>query len=113
MNKHQIIFGQILQDVSRMNRIDTKTISEKVLKFNEEFGEFSQELIKLLGFTHKPYDEEHFIEEAADSLQVLLSIQLAACELKGIEFYRVLVALLEKNKKWEAKSKEYTRDANI
>lgn len=112
MNRHQELFGLILQDISRLNRVDTKTISEKVLKFNEEFGEFSQELIKVLGFTHKPYDEEHFVEEAADSLQVLLSIQLAACELKGISYIRVLEALLEKNKKWEAKSKEYTRNTD-
>ena len=106
MNK----FDKILEDISRLNALDTKTIPEKVLKFNEEFGEFSQELIKLLGFTHKPYDEEHFIEESADSLQVLLSIQLAACKLKGISYSKVLDALLVKNKKWEAKSKEYTRD---
>ena len=106
MNK----FDKILEDIPRLNALDTKTIPEKVLKFNEEFGEFSQELIKLLGFTHKPYDEEHFIEESADSLQVLLSIQLAACKLKGISYSKVLDALLVKNKKWEAKSKEYTRD---
>lgn len=106
MNK----FDKILEDISKVNALDTKTIPEKVLKFNEEFGEFSQELIKLLGFTHKPYDESHFIEESADCLQVLLSIQLAACKLKGIPFNKILEALLEKNKKWEAKSKEYTRD---
>ena len=103
-------FEKVIVDVNRVNSLDTKTIPEKVLKFNEEFGEFSQELIKLLGFTHKPYDEEHFIEECADSLQVLLSIQLASCKLKNIQYDRVLNALLEKNKKWEAKSKEYTRD---
>jgi hypothetical protein len=111
-NRSQELFGIILHSVSRINRIDTKTIPEKILKFNEEFGEFSQELIKLLGFTHKPYDEEHFIEESADSLQVLISIQLAACELKGIPYVKILEALLEKNKKWEAKLKEYTRDGN-
>lgn len=111
-NRNQELFGIILHQISRLNRIDTKTIPEKVLKFNEEFGEYSQELIKLLGFTHKPYDEEHFIEESADSLQVHLSIQLAACELKGIPFQKVLETLLEKNKKWEAKLKEYTRDGD-
>jgi len=35
---------------------------------------------------------------------------MAACELKNIPYFKVLEALLEKNKKWEAKSKEYTRD---
>jgi hypothetical protein len=106
MNK----FEKVIADIERVNAMDSKSIPEKVLKFNEEFGEFSQELIKLLGFTHKPYDEEHFIEECADSLQVILSIQLASCRLKGIPYDKVLDALLEKNKKWEAKSKEYTRD---
>lgn len=103
-------FTEVIEDIKRLNDIDTKSIPEKVLKFNEEFGEFSQELIKLLGFTHKVFDEEHFVEESADSLQVILSIQLAACKIKGIDFNRVLDKVLEKNKKWEAKSKEYTRD---
>lgn len=103
-------FKQVIDDIERLNGLDSKSILEKVLKFNEEYGEFSQELIKVLGFTHKPYDEEHFIEEAADSLQVLLSIQLASCMLKGIDFEIVLDKLLEKNKKWEEKMKEYTRD---
>jgi hypothetical protein len=79
MNK---TFNKIVEDIERLNDLDSKSITEKVLKFNEEFGEFSQELIKLLGFTHKPFDEEHFVEEAADSLQVLLSIQLMSCKVK-------------------------------
>jgi len=103
-------FGKVIEDIDRLNGLDSKSIPEKVLKFNEEFGEFSQELIKLLGFTHKPFDEEHFIEESADSLQVILSIQLAACKLKGIDFTRVLDKVLEKDIKWENKMKEYTRD---
>jgi len=103
-------FEKIIKDIERLNELDSKSIPEKVLKFNEEFGEFSQELIKLLGFTHKPFDEEHFVEESADSLQVILSIQLAACKLKGIDFQRVLDKVLEKDIKWEAKMKEYTRD---
>lgn len=103
-------FKEVVEDIERLNGLDSKSILEKVLKFNEEFGEFSQELIKVLGFTHKPYDEEHLIEESADSLQVHLSIILAVCKLKGIKFERVLDKLLEKDKKWEAKMKEYTRD---
>jgi NTP pyrophosphatase (non-canonical NTP hydrolase) len=104
------VFSRILNDIDRVNDLDSKSIPEKVLKFNEEFGEFTQELGKLIGMTHKVYDEEHFIEESADSLQVLISIQLAACKLKGIPYDKVLYALLEKNKKWEAKLSEYTRD---
>lgn len=103
-------FKKVIDDIERLNGLDSKSIPEKVLKFNEEFGEFSQELIKLLGFTHKPFDEEHFVEESGDSLQVLLSIQLAACRLKGIDFERILDKVLEKDKKWEEKMKEYTRN---
>jgi hypothetical protein len=77
------VFSKILADVERVNNLDTKSIPEKVLKF---------------------------IEESADSLQVLISLQLAACKLKGIPYEKVLYALLEKNMKWEAKLSEYTRD---
>ena len=107
--KKLILFYNVIEDIKRVNKVDTKTIPEKVLKFNEEFGEFSAEAIKALGITHKPYDEEHLIEEAADALQVLLSIILALFKLKGIKFTKVLAKIIEKNKKWEAKCKEHTR----
>lgn len=106
MNK----FKKIIADIERLNGLDSKSIPEKFMKFDEEFGEFATETIKLLGFTYKPFDEEHFIEEAADALQTILSIQLSACRLKGIDFERVLDMILEKDKKWEAKMTEYTRD---
>ncbi len=106
MNK----FKKIIDDIERLNGLDSKSIPEKFMKFDEEFGEFATETIKLLGFTYKPFDEEHFIEEAADSLQSLLSIQLAACRMKGIDFEKVLDMILVKDQKWEAKIPEYTRN---
>jgi len=103
-------FDIIIKDIDRINSIDSKSLLAKVLKFNEEYGEFAQELGKLIGITHKPYDEDHFIEESADALQVLLSIQLAACKLKNIPFEKILFTILEKDKKWELLCKEYIKN---
>jgi NTP pyrophosphatase (non-canonical NTP hydrolase) len=102
----------LIKDIARVNQIDNKSIPERVMKFNEEFGEYITETIKLMGFTYKPFDREHFIEEGADSLQTLLSIQLAACEKAGVDFQEVLDRMPEKNRKWEDKSRQYTRNAN-
>ena len=104
------LFEQVIADIERVNEIDSKSIPEKVFKFDEEFGEFITELGKSIGMTHKPYDEEHFIEEATDSLQVHLSIILKAFKDRNIPFEKVLLAFPEKNKKWETMCKKYTRD---
>lgn len=103
-------FKKLIDDVDRINNIDGKSIPERVMKFNEEFGEYITEAIKLLGFTYKPFDREHFIEESADSLQTMLSVQLAACKLAGVDFQEILDKMPEKNRKWEDKAKQYTRD---
>lgn len=103
-------FKILIEDVDRINNIDEKSIPERVMKFNEEFGEYITEAIKLLGFTYKPFDREHFIEESADSLQTMLSVQLAACKLAGVDFQEILDKMPEKNRKWEDKVKQYTRD---
>lgn len=103
-------FNSILADIERVNDIDKKPIPEKMFKLTEEIGEFATELGKLIGMTHKPYDEKHFIEESADALQCLLSVMLQACKIKGIDFEVILDAIPEKNKKWEVMCKKYTRD---
>ena len=100
----------LINDIARINEVDNKSIPERVMKYNEEFGEFMTEAIKLLGFTYKPFDREHFVEEAADSLQSLLSVQLAACKKAGVDFQEVLDKMPEKNRKWEEKVKQYTRN---
>ena len=102
------LFSTIVEDIARINGLDKRELGTRFIKYNEEFGEFSAEVIKMIGSTQKPYDEEHLIEESADALQCLISIQLHVCEEKGIDFNVVLKTILEKNKKWEAKIKEYT-----
>ena len=66
----------ILDDIKYLNGLETKSLEAKVLKFNEEFGEFSAEVVKLLGHTYKKYDRDHLLEEMSDALQCLLSIYL-------------------------------------
>jgi len=102
------LFSTIVEDIARINGLDGRELGTRFIKYNEEFGEFSAEVIKMLGSTQKPYDQEHLIEESADALQCLISIQLHVCKLKNIDFRVVLETILEKDKKWEAKIKEYT-----
>lgn len=107
------LFSQIITDIERVNDIDTKTIPEKVFKFNEEFGEFITELGKSIGMTHKVYDEPHLIEESADALTVIISIILISCKLRNIPFQKVLEAMPEKIKKWETMCQKYTRGQQL
>lgn len=109
-NKYDIT--EIISDISRLNNLDGKNIGERVIKYGEEYGEFSAELGKLIGITHKPYDEPHLKEEMADALQCLLSIYLHIVKLTGFELHEVLDTILVKNKKWEEKLKIYTNLKN-
>lgn len=102
------IFDEIIKEIRELNRLDNKSIPERVLKFNEEFGEFSAELCKVVGITHKPYDEPHLIEEAADALQCQFSLILHVCEILNIDFNNILEEILIKNNKWRSKIPEYT-----
>lgn len=102
------LFSTIVDDIARINGLDGRSIPERFVKYNEEFGEFAAEVIKMIGSTQKPYDEDHLVEESADALQCLISIMLDVCKKKNIDFTRVLETILLKDKKWEAKIKEYT-----
>ena len=101
--------NKILEEIAELNKLENKSIPEKILKFNEEFGEFSAEVVKLLGLSHKPYDREHLVEEMADTLQVLLSTYLNICvETGDITINDILNKIPEKNQKWREKMLEYT-----
>jgi len=102
------LFSKIIEDISRINLLDGRELGTRFIKYGEEFGEFSAEVIKMIGSTQKPYDEEHLIEESADALQCLISIIIHVCKEKNIDFNIVLKTILEKNKKWEAMIKKYT-----
>ena len=100
-------FEILISEIRRINKLDGRTISDRFLKFNEEFGEFAAEVVKMQGQSHKPYDEEHLIEEGTDALQCLMSIILDICDLKQIEFQQFLTEMFYKNAKWEDKIREF------
>lgn len=92
----------ILDDIRRLNYKEDKDITLKIIKFNEEYGEMSAEVLNFLVVSYKEYDREHLKEEMADALQCLFSVYLDIEDKTGISVYReVLPMILEKNKKWE------------
>lgn len=99
----------IIREIRELNTLDNKSIAERVLKFDEEFGEFSAELCKVVGISPKPYDRDHLLEEAADSLQCHLSIILDICTKLNIDFEEILQYILIKNQKWRSKIPLYNQ----
>jgi hypothetical protein len=100
---------QIIADIDRVSQIEPKGIPDRIIKFNEEFGEFCAEIVKLRGESVKPYSRENLIKEGADAYQVLISIFLTICRETDIEFVEFMSAVIEKNKKWEAGIPKYTK----
>lgn len=111
--KNMSDINKVLEDIKRVSLLENKGIPERIIKFNEEFGEFTSEIVKLLGFTHKPYDEEHLIEEGADALQVLISIIFRISQEKNIDFQRFIDAMETKTAKWESKIPDYRCNLEI
>lgn len=107
MNK----INKIINEISKLNKLDGKTLTERGLKFNEEYGEFCAEVCKFVGITHKPYDREHLVEEMADAQQNLFSIYLDICDKTGITMEEVFDTILVKNKKWREKAPLYTKNS--
>ena len=103
-------FYQVTDDIARINKLESKDIGFKFMKFNEEFGEFNAEYIKFKGFTYKGYDKEELKGEMADALQILLSIYNHIGNETGIKISDILETILEKNKKWELKINEYGKN---
>jgi hypothetical protein len=103
---------KILTEIKELNSIDNKTITERSLKFNEEYGEFCAEVCKFVGITYKPYDRDHLIEEMADAQQNLFSIYLDICDKTGITMEEVFDTILVKNKKWREKAPLYTKNTD-
>lgn len=104
------LFYEILVEINEINQIETKELPVKIIKFNEEFGEFSAEVLKMLGYTYKEYDENELKSEMADSLQCLLSIFLDICEKRNINFEDILNKVKEKNEKWRNKISSYKKN---
>ena len=100
-------FNILYEEIKSINEMEVKSTDAKILKFFEEFGEFVAEYIKFKGYTYKPYDKEHLIEEMADALQCLLSIYADVEKETGITINNVLLEMFVKNKKWIDKISEY------
>lgn len=103
----ELILFEALQEIQELNHLDNKTTLQRLLKFNEEFGEFAAELGKLEGITHKEYNVEHLVEEMADSLQCHFSLMLDICERENIDFLNIIKTIKFKNQKWRSKIPEY------
>jgi len=104
---------RIIKEIRYISKYENKSLPVKIVKFNEEFGEFCTEVIKYLGFSYKPYDRAHLIEEAADSLQVLLSIFVQLENEADIKVDEILSTIPEKNKKWLEKISSYTQTIEL
>ena len=100
-------FEDIFNEIKKINEEETKTLAFKLLKFNEEYGEFNAEIIKMLGQTYKKFDEKDLKSEMADTLQCLLSIYNNIFEQTSFNMEDVLDEIKVKNKKWEEKIKDY------
>lgn len=100
-------FNVLYDEIQRINEMEIKPMDAKAMKFNEEFGEFNAEYLKFKGYTYKPYDREHLIEEMADALQCLLSIYAHVGKETGITISDVLREMFIKNKKWMDLISEY------
>lgn len=100
--------NEIINEIRSIVTLENKSLPEKVLKFNEEFGEFSAEVVKLLGLTHKPYDRNHLVEEMSDVLQVLISIYVDIETKTDITVDEVISNIPNKNKKWMEVMSKYT-----
>lgn len=104
------ILKKIITEINELNSIDGKTLPERFIKFNEEYGEFNAEVCKFIGITHKPYDRDHLVEEMADAMQNMFSVYLDICEKTGITIEEVFQTILIKNKKWREKAPQYAKN---
>lgn len=104
---------EILEEIKYLNSVDGKVLTERFVKYNEEFGEFSAEVCKMIGITHKPYDEDHLKEEMADWIQNVYSISLDICEKQGFDIEEIHDKISEKNKKWNEKYPLYTKNNKL
>ena len=104
-NEH--LFPLIVEDIKRINANDSKSLDLRIIKFQEEFGEFCAEYLKYRGFKKGKYDKDHLTEEMADALQCMISIYNDIEKEAGIRLMRdVLPKIFEKNAKWESQQKD-------
>ena len=100
----------MLSEIRELNSLDNKTIPERIIKFNEEYGEFNAEVAKMVGITHKSFDKDHLKEEMADTLQNLFSIYIDICDKQDISMDEIFEEVFVKNQKWREKVPLYTKN---
>jgi len=103
---------EIIDEIRELNSIDNKDLLERMVKFQEEYGEFNAELVKMIGITHKPFDREHLKEEMADAMQCMFSVYLDICDKQGFTIDEIFDEIVIKNKKWREKAPLYTKNKN-
>lgn len=113
MNIDIELFKKLIEEIQELSELENKPLEARMNKFNEEYGEFSAEIIKLFGYTQKDFKYEDLIDEGADALIVLLSIILKLCTSLNIDFDEFLSAGIEKNIKWREKIPQYKGKVNI
>jgi len=110
MEKDKISFEEILKEIRSINESETKGLKDKILKFNEEFGEFNAELIKKLGLSYKEYNEDDLKSEMADTLQCLFSIYEQIFKETNLNMEDILKEIKVKDKKWLDNIEKYTKN---
>ena len=101
---------KLIEKIQELNKLEDKPLAERMVKFSEEYGEFSAEVIKLLGFSHKPFDAAHLKEEMADTLIVLFSIYSQLFNIVDFNMEDVLNEAEVKLVKWKNKIPYYTEN---
>lgn len=101
---------EIINEIKELNGIDNKNLLERMVKFQEEYGEFNAEVGKMIGITHKPFDKVHLKEEMADAMQCMFSIYLDICEKQGFDIDDIFDEIVVKNKKWREKVPLYGKN---
>ena len=109
-NVTNLQFDSLLNEVRKINKLEPKSLAIKLVKFNEEFGEFSAEIIKALGESPKPYSKIELTNEMADVLQVILSIYDTIDKKYGITIDDVFAAMKTKNEKWKSTINKYQKN---
>lgn len=101
-------FEDVFNDISRINKKDPATHSERLSKLFEEAGEFARAVNKTTGRKVLSEDdtiqkiELDILEEAADTIQNVISV----LDGFGWSAEHLIFQIQQKNKKWEEKIKK-------
>jgi NTP pyrophosphatase (non-canonical NTP hydrolase) len=91
-----------LENIKRISLKEKKTLTERMLKLQEELGELAQEILinqNASGFAHKKSGQDGIIGESIDVILVALSIYFIA----GGDINTLNEKLDKKCQKWQEK----------